>query len=269
MKSLLVLSNSNNPLVNHALEEVLFNGYNTYESILFLWVNGPSVVFGRNQNPWREIDVEHANREGIRLIRRLSGGGTVYHDLGNLNFSFIEHQSVYDVGKHFDWIVEAVENLGVELILSARKDLLAGGKKVSGNAFYLKGNRRIHHGTLLVDANLANAKQLLKANDPNHTARYSHIKSVVSVPSPIVNLKTVSTDLTVGKVINSIVDVYYRNSNYGVDVLEAAQILENQKQLIRQSMKKFASDEWTFGETPNMNKQEVEDATRQLQSVRG
>lgn len=269
MKSLLVISNSNNPFVNHALEEVLFSGYTAYESILFLWVNGPSVVFGRNQNPWREIDVERAKRENVRLIRRLSGGGTVYHDLGNLNFSFIEHQSVYDVGRHFDWIIEAADDLGVKLNVSARKDLLNDGKKVSGNAFYLKGNRRIHHGTLLVDANLADAKHLLKASDPNHTARYSHIKSVVSVPSPIVNMKSIRPDLTVGKVINSIVDRYYKNNEYGVDVLDANQILEDQKRQIRQSMKKFESDEWTFGETPNMNKQEVEDATRHLQSARG
>ena len=269
MKSLLVISNLNNPLINHALEEVLFNGFNAYESILFLWVNGPSVVFGRNQNPWREIDVDRANSENVRLIRRLSGGGTVYHDLGNLNFSFIEHQSVYDVSRHFDWIIEATGNLGVTLSLSTRKDLLAAGKKVSGNAFYLKGNRRIHHGTLLVDANLADAKHLLKASDENHIAKFSHIKSVVSVPSPIVNLKAINGDLTVGKVINSIVDVYYQKNEYGVDVLEANQILEDHKRQIRQSMNKFASDEWTFGETPNMNKQEVEDATRHLQSARG
>ena len=142
-KRLIVLSDTKDPYMNHAVEEILFTTYVDYEQILFLWVNEPTVVFGRNQNPFREIDVTFAASKGIKLLRRLSGGGTVYHDAGNINYSFIEHASIYDETLHFKIIKDAIYKFGLILTVSQRKDMSVDGKKVSGSAFYLKGMRQI------------------------------------------------------------------------------------------------------------------------------
>jgi lipoate-protein ligase A len=111
-KRLIVLSNTKDPYMNHAVEEILFTTYVDYEQILFLWVNEPTVVFGRNQNPFREIDVSFAQSRGIKLLRRLSGGGTVYHDVGNINYSFIDHASIYDEAAHFKVVQNAIGKFG-------------------------------------------------------------------------------------------------------------------------------------------------------------
>lgn len=254
MRNLLVLSKWNDPYKNHALEDVLFHLKGEYARVLLLYVNSRSIIFGRNQNPYREIDVDAAAHENIPVIRRISGGGTVYHDLGNLNFSFIEHNSLYDEKAHFKWIMEAVGGLGVPLELTPRKDLRAEGKKVSGNAFYLKGNKRLHHGTLLVDADLEYASRLLMASKPDHTIRFSNEKCVVSVPSPVVNLKTLNPTIQMSAVMNAVIDVFYKAHDYEVDVVEGSAFMGRNWEEVRF---KYGSREWTFGETPKTIEQEV------------
>lgn len=254
MRSLLVLSNWHDPYRNHALEDVLFHMKSEYGRVLLLYVNGRSIIFGRNQNPFREIDVVTAEQEGIPLIRRISGGGTVYHDLGNLNYSFIEHHSLYDEQAHFKWIQEAVGSLGIQLELTARKDLRAESKKVSGNAFYLKGKKRLHHGTLLINADLGDASRLLMASKPFHTSKFSNQKSVVSVPSPVINLNQLNPSIHMSSVKNAIIDVYYKAHDYAVDVMEGFEFLGKDWDMARS---KYESKEWTFGETPNTVEQEV------------
>lgn len=250
-KRLIVLSNTKDPYMNHAVEEILFTTYVDYEQILFLWVNGPTVVFGRNQNPFREIDVRFAQSMGIDLLRRLSGGGTVYHDVGNINYSFIEHASIYDEAAHFKVIQNAIQKYGLTLSVSQRKDLAIGGKKVSGSAFYLKGMRRMHHGTLLVDADLETLWNSLKVNDESFKSRFMGSKSIPSVPSPVVNLKQLNPDINVPDVVNAIVDTYYAENAYNVEHLTMHDVFEAHELTITNLMKKHASWEWVFGETPN------------------
>lgn len=254
MKALVVLSHRHNPAYNMALEEVLFHEAKTYERILFLYVNSKSVIFGRNQNPYREIDVTYALKNDIPMIRRLSGGGTVYHDLGNLNFSFIEHQGCYDEHLHFRWIMEAVSKFGISLELTSRKDLILGGKKISGNAFYMKGNRRLHHGTLLVNANLDGAHDLLMASNFEHVKKFENQKSVVSVPSPVVNMSESNASISMPKLIEAIIDVFYKAHAYQVVVLEA-DFFKSQK--LQEAVQKYQSTKWNFGETPIVEKKEV------------
>jgi lipoate-protein ligase A len=250
-KRLIVLSNTKDPYMNHAVEEILFTTYVDYEQILFLWVNEPTVVFGRNQNPFREIDVSFAQSRGIKLLRRLSGGGTVYHDVGNINYSFIEHASIYDESLHFKIVQEAILTFGLSLAVSQRKDMSINGKKVSGSAFYLKGMRRMHHGTLLVDADLESLWNSLKVNDDVFKSRFVGSRSIPSVPSPVVNLKQLNPDINVPDVVNAIVDAYYTENAYNVVHLTMNEVLEAHELAIANLMKKHASWEWLFGETPN------------------
>lgn len=250
-KRLIVISDKKDPYVNHAAEEILFTTYSGYEQILFLWVNEPSVVFGRNQNPWREVDVKFADDHGIKLLRRISGGGTVYHDHGNLNYAFIEKHSIYDEKQHFDIIMEAVKRLGVILSTSKRKDLTVDGYKVSGSAFFMKGMRRLHHGTLLVDADLDVLWQSLKVKDETFKRRFKEGRSIESVSSPVINLKDLVPNLMVSDVVNAIVDVFYEHCKYEVDVLSVQDVLTAHEPTAQRLIEKHASWAWIFGETPN------------------
>lgn len=258
-KHLMVISNSNNPYYNHAIELILFEKYASYEDIFFLWLNEPSVVIGRNQNPWRELDVAFCNRGGIHVVRRQSGGGTVFHDQGNVNFSFIKNHRVYDEKAHFDLIVQAIESLGIHLEVSSRKDLMFDGKKVSGNAFYLKGNRRMHHGTLLIDADLKMARKVLKAKDDQHQARFSNDRTIPSVPSPIVNLKEIEASLTPKSVMGILSDTFFKENAYDVDFINDEAILALHEKTHSVIKSKLSSWAWVYGETPNFDYQ-IEEA---------
>lgn len=252
-KRLIILSDKKDPYLNHAVEEILFTTLKGYEQILFLWVNAPSVVFGRNQNPWREVDVAFAQREGINLLRRISGGGTVYHDAGNLNYAFIEKQSVYDEAKHFEIIRAAVKSFGPVLETSKRKDLTVNGYKVSGSAFFMKGMRRLHHGTLLIDADLEVLWKSLKVKDESFKERFTQGRAIESVPSPVINLKDLAPEITVSDVTNAIVDVFYTQSHYDVDFLSVSDVIKAHEPTIQSLRDKHASWAWVFGETPNFN----------------
>ncbi len=249
-KRLIVLSTTNDPYLNHALEETLFMSYLDYEQILFLWVNEPAVVFGRNQNPWREIDVRYAQSKDIKLLRRVSGGGTVYHDLGNLNYAFISHHGIYDEQAHFKLIIEAVKQLGMDLEISSRKDLTLNDYKVSGSAFFMKGLRRLHHGTLLVNANLEVLTKSLKITDSHFQKRFIQTRSIMSVPSKVRNLSQDMPNLMTSDVMNAIVDQYYISQKYEVDTLTICDIITAHQLSIQQAMQKHRSWTWVFGETP-------------------
>lgn len=249
-KTLIYISKDKNPYLNHAIEMTLFHAFQEYDSVLMLYVNAPTVVFGRNQNPWREVDVALALEKNVHLLRRYSGGGTVYHDKGNLNFSFIRGHSSYDEMKHFKVIQDALATKGLLLEVSPRKDLTFEGKKVSGNAFFLKGKRRMHHGTLLIETDLKAIGGILKAKDRGHLQKFSNYKSIASVSSPVVNLKEACPSLSVEGVINAIVDVFYKTSGYDVEVLDQTKLMQTHETEILALKEKLMTWEWTFGQTP-------------------
>jgi Lipoate-protein ligase A len=252
-KRLMILSNSKDPYINHAIEEILFTTFVDYEQILFLWVNEPSVVFGRNQNPWHEIDVRFAEEAGIHLLRRISGGGTVFHDEGNLNYAFIEHHSIYDENAHFEMISEAIQKFGLEVKVTARKDITLEGKKISGSAFFLKGMRRLHHGTLLVDVDLDRLWKSLKVNDEVYKARFSIGRTIPSVPSPVINLAQVNPKLKVSDITNAIVDEYYKRNEYDVELQSIDDVIKAHEPAYETIRARHASWEWVFGETPSFS----------------
>ena len=197
-------SGSTDPHVNLAIEEYLLESADN-TVILYLWQNQNTVVIGKNQNPWKECKTTLLNEEGGHLARRLSGGGAVFHDLGNLNFTFLMPQDCFDLTRQFTVILEALRGLGVEASFTGRNDITAGGVKFSGNAFYKNGKAAYHHGTLLVDADMEKLSRYLSPSKAKLRA-----KGVDSVRSRVVNLKELSPEITIDSLKNALKESFAR-----------------------------------------------------------
>lgn len=185
-------STSTNPYVNLASEEFLLSKLALGECILFLWQNEKTVVIGRNQDPHNECCIRQLEADGGAIVRRLSGGGAVYHDLGNLNFSFLVQKTDYCVDRQLRVIETALDDFGIHVTRDGRNDLLVGTRKCSGNAFYEKDGRCCHHGTLMVSVDLDAMTHYLTVPDYKLTA-----KAVASVQARVINLSLVCSELTV------------------------------------------------------------------------
>ena len=197
---ILYLTGSRDPYYNLACEEYLLR-YSD-EDVFMLWQNEPTVVLGKNQNIYAEVDLDYTETQGIHVVRRITGGGAVYHDEGNVNYTFItsrERASVLDFAHFTAPIVEALEHWGVKAELSGRNDLLADGLKFSGNAQHATDKRILHHGTLLFDSDLAVLSKALKP-DPEKLRN----KGIASVRSRVTNLKTLLPEMTVEEFIEGI-----------------------------------------------------------------
>jgi lipoate-protein ligase A len=180
------------PWANLAAEEFLLQRLSASEATLYLWQNQHTVVVGRHQNAWRECQVEKLQAEGGKLARRLSGGGAVYHDLGNLNFTFILPKEDYDLQRQLKVILNAARAVGVQAEFSGRNDILAAGRKFSGNAFYHGKHASYHHGTILVDVDMGKLSTYLNVPAAKMTA-----KGVSSVQSRVINLRELVPTLTI------------------------------------------------------------------------
>ena len=191
------------PYENLALEQTLLERVEEGECILYLWQNARTVVIGRNQNPWKECRTALLEEEGGHFARRLSGGGAVFHDLGNLNFTFLMREEDYDLSRQLTVIERACRSLGVPVERSGRNDLLADGRKFSGNAFYHHLGRAYHHGTLMVDVDLDRVQRYLSPSKAKLAA-----KGVDSVRSRVVNLKEFVPDLTVDDLKTALVSAF-------------------------------------------------------------
>ena len=184
--------NGFDPHENLATEKRLMDITPTGCCVLYLWQNQNTVVIGKNQNAWLECRTSLLQEEGGKLARRLSGGGAVFHDLGNLNFTFIMPKEDYDLDKQVTVIQKACALAGITAEKSGRNDLLADGRKFSGNAFYQNATHAYHHGTLMVDVDKEKLGRYLSPPKAKLEA-----KGVASVRSRVVNLKELAPGLTI------------------------------------------------------------------------
>ena len=185
MKWRFISLNTTDPAFNLAAEQYVFDSLSRDYAYFMLWQNRPSVIIGRHQNTVAEVNETFIREKGIKVVRRLSGGGAVYHDLGNLNFTFIrdETSSRLDLGVFCEPVAAALRELGAPAEVNGRNDITVEGQKISGNAQYVRDGRVMHHGTLLFDADLAAAGQALTP-----PARKLKSKGVASVRSRITTL---------------------------------------------------------------------------------
>lgn len=230
-------SNGTDPYYNLALEEYLLSRVPAQGCILYLWQNEHTVVIGRNQNPWTECRTALLSKDGGYLARRLSGGGAVYHDLGNLNFTFLCNQDDYDLKKQLSVIQKAVSYCGIHAEFSGRNDLLADGRKFSGNAFYHSKGKAYHHGTLLVNTD---AERLTKYLSPPKAKLES--KGIASVRSRVVNLQELSPTLTCQKMQEYMLRAF--EEIYGGT---AQTLFLSDTDAVIRLQERYSSEEWLFG----------------------
>ncbi|GAB6156337.1 lipoate--protein ligase [Desulfosporosinus burensis] len=235
---------SHDPWVNLAIEEHLLEQITEEELILYLWQNDNTVVIGRNQNAWKECRHLELERDGGKLARRLSGGGAVFHDLGNLNFTFIMNKKHYDLSKQLTVILQAVKKLGIKAEFTGRNDLVIGEKKFSGNAYFFNKDNALHHGTILINSDLTKLSRNLQVSREKIIS-----KGIDSVQSRVVNLTEVCKTVTLAGVIEgmeeSFIDVY------GGNVQEIA--VDRKDLNIESLVRKYCSWEWRFGKTPKFD----------------
>jgi len=191
------------PHNNLALEEYLLKHVQKGECILYLWQNEKTVVIGRNQNALKECKVKELEEDGGYLVRRLSGGGAVFHDLGNLNFTFLVKKEDYNVEKQMEVILEAVRSFGIPAEKSGRNDITVDGKKFSGNAFYQDGDACYHHGTILLSVDMSKLSHYLNVSREKLVA-----KGVESVRARVTNLSEFSGNINVENMKEALVKAF-------------------------------------------------------------
>ena len=228
-----------NPYENLALEELLLDRAEPGVCILYLWQNQHTVVIGRNQNPWKECRVALLEQEAGRLARRLSGGGAVYHDLGNLNFTFLLAKEDDNLDRQLGVLEAACQRMGVPVTRSGRNDLLAEGRKFSGNAFYSHAGKAYHHGTLMVEVDLERVERYLSPSKAKLAA-----KGVDSVRSRVVNLRDLRAGVTVEDLAGALEDSFQQVYGGKARLLELS---TPERERLRARTAHYAGEDWRYG----------------------
>ncbi len=225
------------PYINLATEKWLFDSLLKNECILYLWQNKNTVVIGKNQNAWTECDISALQKDGVNLARRISGGGAVFHDLGNVNFTFICNSEDYDLTRQLNVIKAACKGAGIYTEFSGRNDILAEGRKFSGNAFYNSGKKSFHHGTILISADTSKMSRYLT---PSKAKLES--KGVKSVKSRVINLTELNPELTPQKMKKYMTDAF--QTVFGLSA-EIKSVEMNSQ--IESLAKEFGAKEYLYG----------------------
>lgn len=242
--------------LNLALEEHVLRNRITEEDLLLFYVNAPAIIIGRNQNTIEEINANIVDAKGVRVVRRVSGGGAVYHDLGNLNFSFMT-RDVHARFNRYDLfngpVVEVLRALGVPAIIGGRNDILADGRKISGNAQFATAGRMFSHGTLLLDSNLDDVTAALRPKPGKVES-----KGVKSIRSRVANISEFLREpITVNELRERILERIFGTRDRAKiptlaldesDWSSAHELLE----------RRYGSWDWNFGENPPSNVQRVQ-----------
>lgn len=246
MANKIIYTKDLNPWRNLALEEYLLDNVKESQCILYLWQNQNTVVIGKNQNPWKECRIELLEGEGGKLARRSSGGGAVFHDTGNLNFSFLVDRQAFDLEKQLKVILTAVRQMGIQAVFSGRNDLTVDDRKFSGNAFRYRKHSALHHGTLLISANMDKLTRYLQV--PEDKIRS---KGIDSVRSRVVNLSEFNKELTIDQMVQALIESF--KAIYG----NVAEVSEGEAGIDQTVLDKlyqtYSSWEWRFGESPKFD----------------
>lgn len=239
------------PRINLAIEEYVLQNFGKEDTYLLFYINEPSIIIGRNQNTVEEINTSYVDEKGIKVIRRLSGGGAVYHDEGNLNFSFItkdDGQSFHDFAKFTEPVVKALNDIGVPAELIGRNDLLVEGRKISGNAQFSTKGRMFSHGTLMFDSEIEHVVAALNVSDEKIQSR-----GIKSIRSRVANIseflkEKISMDEFKELILQHIFDVK--------DIANIPQYKltkkdwENIHEISRNRYQKW---DWNYGKSPSFN----------------
>ena len=240
VKELAMLKTENtDPRHNLALERYLTMHPKEGECILYLWQNRKTVVIGRNQNAWKECRADALTRDGGFLVRRLSGGGAVFHDLGNLNFTFCVRKENYDLARQLEVILRAVRKFGIQAEKTGRNDITVDGRKFSGNAFFESGDFCYHHGTIMVRVDTDRMTQYL--NVPEDKLRS---KGVASVRARVVNLSELCPEITVPLLSEKLRESF--GEVYGLPVRTMSEEQLDGRE-IGEWAERFSSWDWIFG----------------------
>lgn len=233
-----VISPQTNPYWNIAVENYLVES--TDRITLYLWRNRRTVVIGQNQNPFSECNVEALESDGGFLMRRKTGGGAVYHDDGNLNFSFVMPKAHYDQLRQFAVIQRAVESFGLHTELSGRNDILVEGRKFSGNAFSKGRVNDLHHGTLLIKGNMEDLQRYLR---PKPAKLQKH--GVASVRSRVVNLSELNPAITAERLMPKLCEAFEAEYGSLVTTLSFEEMTALPE--VQRLYDRFSSPEWKYG----------------------
>lgn len=240
-----IYSNTSDAGFNLASEEYLLK--NSNEDIFFLYINSPAIVCGKHQNTLAEIDFEYTQNNNIKIFRRLSGGGTVYHDVGNINFCFITNEAkgeLVNFEKYLSHIIKFLATKNIEATIGKRHELIVNGKKISGNASHVYKNRVMHHGTLLFDSELDVLNNCLKI-DPN---KYTD-KAVKSVRSEVTNIKPLLKETITTKDFSKQLFHWLQNE---LSLAYERELSSFDEQNINQILRlKFSTWNWVYGYSPH------------------
>ena len=237
-----------NPWFNLATEDWIFNTLDPDSHTLFLWRNSETVVIGRSQNPWVECKTDKMEQDNVFLARRQSGGGAVFHDLGNTNFTFLSPKDDYDQAANFTIIINALKSLGIKATLSGRNDMQVGDKKISGSAFKHAIDRSFHHGTLLVNADMQKLDDYLNPHPLKLQA-----KGIKSVRSRVANLVEFNKDINHEILSDAIIEAFceYYGQTVAVEELDEASLAE--QPTLNKYYQQMADWDWRFGKTPEFS----------------
>lgn len=243
-----IIHNDNlTPQINLATEEYLIG--NSSEDIFMLWRNSPSIIIGRNQNTMMEINYPYVKENNINVVRRMSGGGAVFHDLGNVNYTFITDYKKgmrMDFGRYAQPIIDALGDLGVKAKIGGRNDIVVNEKKICGNSQYMLRDRLMHHGCILFSSKLDNLKEALRV-DPEKLKG----KGVSSIRSRVTNIiDHLKNKMDVTEFISYLEDYILKHSKDA----RITDLSENEQESIKKiADSKYASWDWNYGKSQDYN----------------
>ncbi|MCM2990590.1 lipoate--protein ligase [Bacillus safensis] len=239
------------PMINLAIEEYCLKYLDPEETYLLFYINQPSIIIGKNQNTIEEINTKYVEDNGIKVVRRLSGGGAVYHDKGNLNFSFItkdDGDSFHNFKKFTEPVIKALEKLGVKAELSGRNDIMADGRKISGNAQFATRGRIFSHGTLLFDSEIEHVVSALNVKKEKIES-----KGIKSIRSRVANINELMDQKMTTEEFRKILLSYIFDTNEDVPQYRLTE--KDWEKIHEISRDRYQKWEWNYGRSPKFNLQ--------------